>query len=139
MAAGKLVLGRSDIEFMLFNAAAQSPNLAGLLGMSLRGRVVPNGGGLESPISCSALFNVTSGSALGVVSAGTDSLMPTAGSASFVAPAALPGATLGGAQAGRLAAQQAAAAAPAGNAAAPARWSAGAALALGLLAAAVAA
>ncbi|KAF6253865.1 hypothetical protein COO60DRAFT_384683 [Scenedesmus sp. NREL 46B-D3] len=45
--------------------------------MNLKGRVVPDAGGRETQLDCNLLYNVTAGSALGVVSLGQDSLMST--------------------------------------------------------------
>jgi hypothetical protein len=53
-AAGKLVLGRSDLDFTI-----RAQPRAGLVLMNLRGRIVPPTGGREYPVDCNLAFNVS--------------------------------------------------------------------------------
>lgn len=95
VAGGKLVIGRSDIEFLMRPHAA-----SGSVMMSLKGRIVPPTGGREYPVDCQMVFNVTGGSALGIVSTGTDSLMATTVTGPAVAGGGYSGAALPGQQNG---------------------------------------
>jgi hypothetical protein len=55
MAGGKLMLGRSDLDFLMRPHAA-----SGAIVMNLKGRVVPPAGGREYPVDCNLVFNVSS-------------------------------------------------------------------------------
>lgn len=74
-ASGQYSMGRSDIAFQVTNP--QSMQAPTMLMMNLKGRVVPDAGGRETQIDCNLLYNVTAGSAMGIVSLGQDSLMST--------------------------------------------------------------
>lgn len=74
-ASGQYSMGRSDIAFQVTNP--QSMQAPAMLMMNLKGRVVPDAGGRETQIDCNLLYNVTAGSAMGIVSLGQDSLMST--------------------------------------------------------------
>lgn len=54
MAGGKLMLGRSDLDFLMRPHAA-----SGVIVMNLKGRVVPPAGGREYPVDCNLVFNVS--------------------------------------------------------------------------------
>jgi hypothetical protein len=53
-AAGKLVLGRSDLVFRM-----KGRQRDGLVFMNLKGRIVPPTGGREFPVDCDLAFNVS--------------------------------------------------------------------------------
>lgn len=99
MIGGKFSLGRSDIDFLMRPHAP-----TGVILMNMKGRIVPAGGGREYPLDCNLMYNVTAGSALGIMSSGTDSLMSTSVNPSAQAGGALAGGGYSGA--GMLPGQQ---------------------------------
>lgn len=56
---GRLSLGQSHLDFEFKNAPQP-----GMVGMNVRGRVVPSEGGMEKQVDCNFLYNVSTGAAM---------------------------------------------------------------------------